>query len=139
MISFRRSDLLEEAVKNRVYDVFFYVWFVTSMPGVGGMEYSIRDHSGRFCAYLEVFFPYERLSPWENEAEIKSKIKKKIEDAIGQPISQRIYSKPHEDMSAFYETLKENFETKLKSLGTNFDIDSMISHGMVFRMGLSAT
>ncbi len=108
------------------------------MPGVGGMEHNVRDSQGRYCAYLEIYFPYDKFYKWENEAEIKANIKKKIEDAIGQPINQRLYSKPHQDMSSFYEELREKFEPKMKTLGSIFDIDSMIAHGIVFRLRMTA-
>ena len=140
IISFRRADLLEEAVRNRVYDVFFYIWFATDSSAAGGEGNVVKDHNGCYSANLEVFFPYERLSPWENEAEIKAKIKKKIEDAIGQPIRQRIVSSPNTDISMFYESLIEHFEPKLKAIAEgSFVFDSMVSHGIVFRIGLSAT
>lgn len=136
MISFRHADLLDEAVKTRVYDAFFYIWFTTTMPGVGGMENVYRDNSGRLSARLEIYFP-DQLTDREKDHGAAEKIKQKIEIAIGQPINQRIASNPNEDISQFYERLREKFEPKLKQISESVDFDSLISHGMVFRLKMT--
>ena len=132
-----KADLFNHRQKNLVYDVFFYIWLASRPAGKGEMEYLERDSQGRLTAYLEIYFP-DKFTKLDEADHVPEKIKKKIEDAIHQPIKQRITSNKDEDSSKFYDRLRENFEPKIKTLGAKFEFDSMISHGMVFRIQMRA-
>ena len=132
MIS-HRADLFNKRNKNVVYDVFFYIWLDSRPAGKGEMEYLVRDSQGRLTARLEIYFP-DKFTKIDEADHVPEKIKQKIESAIGHPISIRIASNKDEDSSKFYDRLKNIFEPKIKTLGAKFEFDSMISHGMVFRM-----
>lgn len=131
MISFRQADLLEKTMKNRLHDVFFYIWFDENH------DHLIRDHQGRLSARLEVYFP-DKLTKWDNGKNVEEKIRQNIETAIQQPIKQRISSRPNEDISQFYEQLREKFEPKLKQISQDFEFDSLVGHGMAFRLKMTA-
>lgn len=132
MISFRQADLAEKVMKNRRHDVFFYIWFASTPLGYGEMEGPVRDHHGRLSAHLEVFFP-DKLTKWDTP-DTEAKIKQRVESAIGQPLNMRIYSHPEESISDFYERMRNIFEPKLRQMDDNLEFDSLIRHGMVFRM-----
>jgi len=137
MISYRQADLLEKTMKTRLHDVFFYIWFASAPRGFGEMEDLVRDHQGRLSARLEVYFP-DKLTKWDDGKNVEESIRQKIEKAINQPLNQRIYSKPHEDISHFSERLKEHFEPKLKQIDKNLEFDSLVSHGMCWRLKMTA-
>src|ERR1700722_8219366 len=101
-------------IKNRVHDVFFYIWIATNKPlGPVENEEPITDSNGRFYAYLEIYFPNKLL---EKEKHVMGQIKQKIENAIGQPINERIVGKKGECVSDFFVRIKKNFGSLLQDI-----------------------
>lgn len=136
MISYRHADILEKALKHRVYDVFFYIWIPTD-NAVGDTQYPVKNMHGLFYAYLEIYFP-NNLTKRDEQNNVAAKIKNKIEVAIGQPIKQNIVAQRNEDLSNFFTRITKDLKSKLADVGEKPMESESVNHGLRIHLKMKA-